>query len=83
MMFATLFKPDENGACCHLKRGEDGKYLCDIYENRPKICRVEWMAQHNAHILNITEQAYYELSGDACKRLRMLETEVDSNVNVS
>lgn len=34
----SVLKRGKNG-CIFLKKEEDGKYSCKIYENRPKICR--------------------------------------------
>src|SRR5207245_5444159 len=37
------FLTGDTGGCIFLKPGDQGRYLCSIYESRPQICR-DWKA---------------------------------------
>ena len=66
------------GACCRVanpftgmgrcpKLTEGG--LCSIYETRPQLCRVDFMADLNG----IPRAAYYKETENACKSLQAME----------
>ncbi len=82
-----MFKCDQCGVCCrHLDRSEiykdldrgDGTCihlngnLCDIYEDRPLICRVD-ESYHVYFEYQMSEEEYYKKNYEACASLKRRE----------
>lgn len=55
----------DNGQCKHLNFWG----LCNIYELRPNICRVDWMWEH-VYSKQMTVEQYVSLRDEACEMLR-------------
>ena len=55
-----------NGVCKYL---DEKTNLCEIYENRPLICRVDDM-YHKYFNKIYSKQEYYKLNYNACKKLK-------------
>ncbi len=55
---------DGTGACVHLKNN-----LCEIYDARPDICRVDVMYE-KLFKSSFTREEFYELNLQSCKILR-------------
>lgn len=58
----SVIIPDRNGACIHLKQDN----TCDIYEIRPKICRVDALKPPL-----VPTRLWYRLNLIMCDRLHM------------
>ena len=56
---------DGTGTCIHLKNN-----LCDIYETRPDICRVDVMYEKTYSTIYSRED-FYRLNEEACKQLAL------------
>jgi len=67
---AAMMAPDEKGWCRHLREGSEGRYECDIYEDRPDLCRVKQMAELYSHATGMPAGAYYKTAQQACRLLR-------------
>ena len=53
-----------NGVCIHLNGN-----LCDIYENRPEICRVD--AMYEKYFSSIySREEFYEINKKACDQMQ-------------
>ena len=53
-----------NGVCIHLKGN-----LCEIYENRPEICRVDDM--YEKYFSNYySREEFYEINKKACEEIK-------------
>ena len=76
-MLQAIFQPKPDGSCQHLQQNDDGTYLCDCYEDRPLVCRVDWMAQNKGPQMGLTEQAYFQMAAEACHTLRRMEEEAN------
>lgn len=59
-----LMPQREDGACLYL--AEDN--TCKIYETRPKVCRVNEMAEINRHAFKMTTKAYFKMSNSICNQ---------------
>lgn len=66
----AVFAPIKNGSCRHLVKRNDGTYDCGIYEDRPYICRVDYMAKQAKKNLGLTLSEYYDLTHSACVALQ-------------
>lgn len=56
-----------NGTCKYLKDS-----LCSIYENRPDICRVDYMYE-KFFLLKMSLDEYYHLNAIGCVELKSLQ----------
>ena len=52
-----------NGICCYLKDN-----LCSIYDNRPEICRIDYMYD-KYYVKQISREEYYAMNEKACRKL--------------
>lgn len=52
-----------NGTCMYLKDN-----LCSIYDNRPDICRIDYMFEKIYKTI-MTKDEYYKLNYKACREL--------------
>lgn len=55
---------DGSGACVHLNGN-----LCDIYENRPVVCRVDVMYE-KYYSTQYTRDEFYKINEVACQELK-------------
>lgn len=53
-----------DGTCCHLTSAN----LCDIYEERPEVCRVDKMYSHFKDLM--TEDEYVDSIEESCRILK-------------
>ncbi len=75
LVYGALFATDKDGACRFLKKVADGKTECAIYNMRPPICDVQWVAKHKHKALGLTDQAFIEMTEAACEILRSVNSE--------
>lgn len=59
-----LMPKREDGACIHL--AEDN--TCKIYDTRPKVCRVNEMAEINRSAFRMTKTEYFKMSNGICNQ---------------
>lgn len=60
------------GRCSHLQLGEDGKYVCDIYEDRPEYCRAaKWREYTNREYHASFDEHHFNIASELiCKALQ-------------
>ncbi len=78
LVYGALFAPDEKGICRFLQKNKmtlasDGKCSCGIYDKRPPICDVGWVADNKGPIMGLTDEAFVEMTEKACEILRAIE----------
>lgn len=77
LVYGALFAPDEKGICRFLKNNNnDNKCSCSIYDMRPPICDVGWVADNKGPTMGLSDEAFVEMTEKACELLRNLETPV-------
>ena len=75
LRFPHTFEP--SGRCTHLT----DSYLCDIYENRPTICRTDSALFKEKYFPELTTLQYYRKMAESCNFLMQLHG-VDKSLNV-
>lgn len=73
LVYAALFSPDDNGACRFLEKSDDGKCSCGIYNMRPLICDVGWVADNRGPMMGLDDDAFVKMTENACELLRKTE----------